>query len=255
MSSLVFFIAKIVEPVVIGVLLYCTFLVCVIAIDRFKFYAHRRRVMAEMESDFARLSQQRISFQEFLDRHPESHGSEPKRLPKSIGKDVIGKIKRDKQERWCNPMTRMFYEAYREWSKTGHSLHFHSRLERLMDASISREVLELEKRLLVLATVGSAGPFIGLLGTVFGIMGSFQSIANSGNADFTTIAPGLAYALFATALGLAAAIPATILYNKFNSEVSRQVARLDRFANDLADLFAPPDRVASGNVAVASLRA
>ena len=90
-----------------------------------------------------------------------------------------------------------------------------------MDVTIGREVERLERRLLVLATVGSAGPFVGLFGTVWGIMTSFQSIAASKNTSLAVVAPGIAEALFATALGLVAAIPATIFYNKFSSEVGR----------------------------------
>ena len=86
-----------------------------------------------------------------------------------------------------------------------------------MDVTIAREIERLERRLLVLATVGSAGPFIGLFGTVWGIMTSFQSIAASKNTSLAVVAPGIAEALFATAIGLVAAIPATIFYNKFVS--------------------------------------
>ncbi len=90
-----------------------------------------------------------------------------------------------------------------------------------MNVTITREVDRLERRLLVLATVGSAGPFIGLFGTVWGIMTSFQSIAASKNTSLAVVAPGIAEALFATAIGLVAAIPATIFYNKFISEVNQ----------------------------------
>ena len=89
------------------------------------------------------------------------------------------------------------------------------RIEKVMDVTIAREIERLERRLLVLATVGSAGPFIGLFGTVWGIMTSFQSIAASKNTSLAVVAPGIAEALFATAIGLVAAIPATIFYNKF----------------------------------------
>src|SRR5476649_913949 len=91
-----------------------------------------------------------------------------------------------------------------------------------MEVTIAREVERLERRLLVLATVGSAGPFIGLFGTVWGIMTSFQSIAASKNTSLAVVAPGIAEALFATAIGLVAAIPATIFYNKFASEVNKR---------------------------------
>src|SRR3974377_559939 len=99
------------------------------------------------------------------------------------------------------------------------------RIEKVMDVTIMREVERLESRLLVLATVGSAGPFVGLFVTVGGIMRSFQSIAASKNPSLAVVAPGIAEALFATAIGLVAAIPATIFYNKFSSEVNRQGRR------------------------------
>ena len=85
-----------------------------------------------------------------------------------------------------------------------------------------------------LATVGSTAPFIGLFGTVWGIMTSFQAIAVSKNTSLAVVAPGIAEALFATALGLLAAIPAVIFYNKFNSEVARHAARLEGFADEFA---------------------
>ena len=103
------------------------------------------------------------------------------------------------------------------------------RIEKVMEVTIAREVERLERRLLVLATVGSAGPFVGLFGTVWGIMTSFQSIAASKNTSLAVVAPGIAEALFATAIGLVAAIPATIFYNKFASEVNKQAQRLEGF--------------------------
>ena len=94
------------------------------------------------------------------------------------------------------------------------------RIEKVMDVAIAREIEHMERRLLVLATVGSAGPFIGLFGTIWGIMTSFQSIAASKNTSLAVVAPGIAEALFATAIGLIAAIPTTIFYNKFQTEVN-----------------------------------
>jgi biopolymer transport protein TolQ len=111
------------------------------------------------------------------------------------------------------------------------------RVEKVMSVSIAREIERLEKRLLVLATVGSAGPFIGLFGTVWGIMTSFQSIAASKNTSLAVVAPGIAEALFATAIGLAAAIPATIFYNKFSAEVNKQAQRLEGFAHEFAAIL------------------
>ena len=117
-------------------------------------------------------------------------------------------------------MAALFVAAMREWKRSleGQARSFaglQMRIEKVMDVTIAREVERLESRLLVLATVGSAGPFIGLFGTVWGIMTSFQSIAASKNTSLAVVAPGIAEALFATAIGLVAAIPATIFYNKF----------------------------------------
>jgi len=111
------------------------------------------------------------------------------------------------------------------------------RVEKVMDVTISRDVERLERRLTFLATVGSTAPFIGLFGTVWGIMTSFQAIAVTKNTSLAVVAPGIAEALFATALGLLAAIPAVIFYNKFNSEVARHAARLEGFADEFAAIL------------------
>ena len=126
----------------------------------------------------------------------------------------------------------VFVAAMREWKRSFESqarsfAGLQMRIEKVMNVSIAREIERLERRLLVLATVGSAGPFVGLFGTVWGIMSSFQSIAASKNTSLAVVAPGIAEALFATAVGLIAAIPATIFYNKFTAEVNRQAQRLD----------------------------
>jgi len=120
-------------------------------------------------------------------------------------------------------MAACFVAAMREWKR---SFENHA-----------RSVERLERRLLVLATVGSAGPFVGLFGTVWGIMSSFQSIAASKNTSLAVVAPGIAEALFATAIGLIAAIPATIFYNKFTSEVNRQAQRLEGFADEFSAIL------------------
>jgi biopolymer transport protein TolQ len=111
------------------------------------------------------------------------------------------------------------------------------RVEKVMDVTVSREVERLERRLTFLATVGSTAPFVGLFGTVWGIMTSFQAIAVSKNTSLVVVAPGIAEALFATALGLLAAIPAVIFYNKFNSEVARHAARLEGFSDEFAAIL------------------
>ena len=136
----------------------------------------------------------------------------------------------------------LFVAAMREWKRSfeGPARSFaglQMRIEKEMDVTIAREIERMERRLLVLATVGSAGPFIGLFGTVWGIMTSFQSIATSQNTSLAVVAPGIAEALFATAIGLMAAIPATIFYNKFASEVNKQAHRMEGFADEFAAIL------------------
>src|SRR3974377_679646 len=136
----------------------------------------------------------------------------------------------------------LFVAAMREWKRSfeGHARSFaglQMRIEKVMDVAIAREVEHMERRLLVLATVGSAGPFIGLFGTIWGIMTSFQSIAASKNTSLAVVAPGISESVFATAIGLVAAIPATIFYNKFSSEVNKQAQRLEGFADEFAAIL------------------
>jgi biopolymer transport protein TolQ len=139
-------------------------------------------------------------------------------------------------------MAALFVAAMREWKRTYEGgarslLGLTQRIEKVMNVTIAREVDRLERRLLVLATVGSAGPFIGLFGTVWGIMTSFQSIAASKSTSLAVVAPGIAEALFATAMGLIAAIPATIFYNKFTNEVNRQTQRMEGFADEFSAIL------------------
>jgi biopolymer transport protein TolQ len=139
-------------------------------------------------------------------------------------------------------MAALFVAAMREWKRSIErnpkpSPGTQLRVEKVMDVTISREVERLERRLTFLATVGSIAPFVGLFGTVWGIMSSFQAIAVSKNTSLAVVAPGIAEALFATALGLLAAIPAVIFYNKFNADVARQAARLEGFADEFAAIL------------------
>jgi biopolymer transport protein TolQ len=139
-------------------------------------------------------------------------------------------------------MAALFVAAMREWKRSfeggGRAVaNLQARVEKVLDVSVQREVERLEARLLVLATVGSAGPFVGLFGTVWGIMTSFQAIAAAKNTSLAVVAPGIAEALFATALGLFAAIPATIFYNKFATEVTRQASRLEGFADEFSAIL------------------
>ncbi len=139
-------------------------------------------------------------------------------------------------------MAALFVAAMREWKRSleGQPRSFaglQMRIEKVMDVTIQREIERLESRLLVLATVGSAGPFIGLFGTVWGIMTSFRAIAGQQTTSLAVVAPGIAEALFATAIGLIAAIPATIFYNKFVSDVNKQALRLEGFADEFAAIL------------------
>jgi len=154
----------------------------------------------------------------------------------------LEELYRTMSSRPSHSMAALFVAAMREWKRSfeGHVRSFaglQMRIEKVMDVTIAREIERLERRLLVLATVGSAGPFVGLFGTVWGIMTSFQSIAASKNTSLAVVAPGIAEALFATAIGLVAAIPATIFYNKFISEVNKQAQRLEGFADEFAAIL------------------
>lgn len=154
----------------------------------------------------------------------------------------LEELYRSLQSRQSTSMPALFVAAMREWKRSfeggGRAVaSLQMRIDKVLNVTIQREVERLEARLLVLATVGSAGPFVGLFGTVWGIMSSFQSIAASKNTSLAVVAPGIAEALFATALGLVAAIPATIFYNKFSAEVSKQASRLEGFADEFSAIL------------------
>jgi biopolymer transport protein TolQ len=139
-------------------------------------------------------------------------------------------------------MAALFVAAMREWKRSHEGAKpaigsLQQRIDRVMDVTIQREGERLESRLLVLATVGSAAPFIGLFGTVWGIMTAFQAIAASESTNLAVVAPGIAEALFATALGLLAAIPAVIAYNKFSADVGKAVARMEGFADEFSAIL------------------
>jgi len=139
-------------------------------------------------------------------------------------------------------MGALFVAAMREWKRsfqinTTSFMGLQARIEKVLDVSIAREVEKLESNLLVLATVASAGPFVGLFGTVWGIMTAFRSIAASRNTSLAVVAPGIAEALFATAIGLFAAIPALIAYNKLQGDVAKKQARLEGFADEFSSIL------------------
>ena len=131
-----------------------------------------------------------------------------------------------------DPLTNIFQSAMVEVIKTKSksSTEQIARVSRVLEISGDREIKLIEKHFTFLATVGSTAPFIGLFGTVWGIMNSFKSIAISRNTSLAIVAPGIAEALFATALGLLAAIPAVVAYNKFNSDSRKYSARIENFS-------------------------
>jgi biopolymer transport protein TolQ len=143
-------------------------------------------------------------------------------------------------------MSAMFVVAMREWRRTAakglvQTEHMRAslqeRIERVMDIALGREMESLERHMIYLASVGSAAPFVGLFGTVWGIMNSFASIAASKNTTLAVVAPGIAEALFATAIGLVAAIPAVLAYNKLSSEIGRFGNRLEAFAGEFGAIL------------------
>jgi biopolymer transport protein TolQ len=200
----------IVKLVMVGLLIASVW-VWAIAIDKILLYARMRRAMDSFEKAFW-------------------SGQSLEELYRSLS------------ARPTHSMAALFVAAMREWKRSLESqarsfAGLQMRIEKVMDVTIAREVERLERRLLVLATVGSAGPFVGLLGTVWGIMTSFRAIAGQQSTSLAVVAPGIAEALFATAIGLIAAIPATIFYNKFSSEVNKQAQRLEGFADEFSAIL------------------
>tara|TARA_B100000282_G_scaffold135864_1_gene97320 strand:- start:987 stop:1499 length:513 start_codon:yes stop_codon:yes gene_type:complete len=129
-----------------------------------------------------------------------------------------------------DPMSNVFRKTMQVVLKSRSRSNLSEKLTGLLESNIESEVNFLERNFSFLATVGSTAPFIGLFGTVWGIMNSFQSIAVSRNTSLAIVAPGIAEALFATALGLLAAIPAVVAYNKFNNDSKKYSQRLENFA-------------------------
>ena len=154
--------------------------------------------------------------------------------------DALDKFYEKSKKRANHPMAIIFVAAMEEWfrSKTGNSpaaglkMSLRERIVQVMQVSRNRELEQVESGLGFLATVGSSAPFIGLFGTVWGIMNSFHAIAASKNTSLVAVAPGIAEALFATAIGLFAAIPAVIAYNKFSHELARFSNKLEDFSTE-----------------------
>ena len=149
-------------------------------------------------------------------------------------------------QRPSDPMSAIFVSAMKEWRRSTargglesdrNRVSLQQRIERVMDITLGREMQRLERQMIFLASVGSSAPFIGLFGTVWGIMNAFTSIAASKNTTLVVVAPGIAEALFATALGLVAAIPAVIGFNKLSTDLGRYSGRLDAFAGEFAAIL------------------
>jgi biopolymer transport protein TolQ len=129
-----------------------------------------------------------------------------------------------------NPMALLFRDSMQTLLKAKNKSNLNERMSSVLEVNIEKQIVTLEKGFTFLATVGSTAPFIGLFGTVWGIMNSFQSIAISRNTSLAIVAPGIAEALFATALGLLAAIPAVVAYNKFNNDAKKYSQKLENFS-------------------------
>ena len=154
----------------------------------------------------------------------------------------LEELYRNLESRPNTNLAAVFVAAMREWKRSfegsGRSVaSLSQRIDKVLDVTIQREVDRLDARLLVLASIGSAGPYIGLFGTVVGIMNSFTSIAASKNTSLAVVAPGIAEALFATAIGLFAAIPAVLAYNKLQAEVAKAQSRLETFADEFSAIL------------------
>ncbi len=154
----------------------------------------------------------------------------------------LEELYRTLSERKPGGMGAIFVAAMKEWKKSFERgarspIGLQMRIDRAMDVTLSREAENFDARLPSLATIGSAAPFVGLFGTVVGIMTSFQSIAGSKSTNLAVVAPGIAEALLATAMGLVAAIPAVIAYNKFTGDAGKLNARMETFADEFSAIL------------------
>ena len=140
-------------------------------------------------------------------------------------------------EKTEDPMANVFKNSMKTLLKSKRSPNLQEKMSRMLEINIEQEIEKIEKNYTFLATVGSTAPFIGLFGTVWGIMNSFQSIAISRNTSLAIVAPGIAEALFATALGLLAAIPAVVAFNKFNNDLKKYTQKLENFSKRLLSII------------------
>lgn len=160
--------------------------------------------------------------------------------------EALEKLYKKLQSKPGDPMAMVFCTGMNEWKLSADTAaHFdgdlraglQQRIDRAMATAIGKEVNKLERHMTFLATVGSTAPFIGLFGTVWGIMNSFAAIANTQNTSLAVVAPGIAEALFATAIGLVAAIPAVVAYNKFSTDLNRYNDRMDAFSTEFSAIL------------------
>jgi len=154
----------------------------------------------------------------------------------------LEELYRTLSERKTNGMGSIFVAAMKEWKKSFEKgakspLGLQTRIDKAMDLALTREMERLESRLGFLASIGSSAPFIGLFGTVVGIMTSFQAIAGSKSTNLAVVAPGIAEALLATAMGLLAAIPAVIAYNKLSSDAAKLASRMEGFSDEFSAIL------------------
>ena len=136
-----------------------------------------------------------------------------------------------------DPMALVFQNAMEGLLKKKTRNNLSERMSALLESGIEKQMSKIDKGFTFLATVGSTAPFIGLFGTVWGIMNSFQSLSQTSQTTIALVAPGISEALIATALGLIAAIPAVIAYNKFNKDISMIVARYENFSEELTEIL------------------
>ena len=136
-----------------------------------------------------------------------------------------------------DPMANLFKDSMQVLLKSKRSSNLDEKMSRMLEINVEQQMEKIDKSYTFLATVGSTAPFIGLFGTVWGIMNSFQSIAISRNTSLAIVAPGIAEALFATALGLLAAIPAVVAYNKFSSDSKKYSQKLENFSKKFLSII------------------
>ena len=157
---------------------------------------------------------------------------------------TLDELKLELKDSLSDPMSRVFSAAIKEYDeysslkiKSNAPMSSQYRIDSIMNLIVNRELSKLERGMTTLATIGSSSVFIGLFGTVWGIMNSFRAIAASQNTSLTVVAPGIAEALFATALGLIAAIPAVIFYNKYTADLNKYGGRLEGYADELSAIL------------------